>query len=173
MAGLVLDVVKCFNVLPRALLFAVLSKLGFDPAALRGWEAQLKDMERTLLVGTSVFGGSTSSTGIPEGDPMSIIGMWAMSLTFSHYVVKHTPVLPLCFADNWEVIAEPSHELTHALPSVQDFLCLCSLPVSASKCWLCAIAATDRKALRNCSFHGGILPVKLQAKELGVDIAYS
>eukprot|EP00438_Fugacium_kawagutii_P004973 Skav222404 [mRNA] locus=scaffold4422:467384:476455:+ [translate_table: standard] len=173
MSGLVLDIVKCFNVLPRCILFAVMRRLGFDDQTLAVWALQLSGLERTLYIDTCVYGASTSSTGVPEGDPLSVVAMYSMSLAFACYVSVHSPLLPLAFADNWEALAVSSQELLRALPTVETFLELCRLPVSVSKCWVWAITKSDRKALKQARLNDSLLPVKLQAKELGVDIAYS
>eukprot|EP00438_Fugacium_kawagutii_P015421 Skav221553 [mRNA] locus=scaffold1376:90100:92544:- [translate_table: standard] len=85
MAGLVLDVVKCFNVLPRAILLAIMARLGFEPGILKTWSFQLSGLERTLYLESCVYGTSGSSTGVPEGDPLSVIAMFSMSLAFAFY----------------------------------------------------------------------------------------
>eukprot|EP00438_Fugacium_kawagutii_P016749 Skav228882 [mRNA] locus=scaffold2395:202260:205295:+ [translate_table: standard] len=172
MAGLVLDVVKCFNVLPRVILMAIMTRLGFDPTTLRTWSHQLSGLERTLYLESCVYGSSTSSTGVPEGDPLSVVAMFCMSLAFAFYVSEHSPLLPLAFADSWETLALSSRELIQAFPVVEQFLTLCRLPVSVQKCWVWAITPRGRKTLRAARFQDNPTPVKLQAKELGVDISY-
>lgn len=104
---------------------------------------------------------------------MAIIGMLGFSLAFAFYLCVHSTTLPLSFADNWEIVANSADDLLQALPVVQQFLELCRLPISASKCWVWAITAPDRRSLRGCALFEQQLPVKLQAKELGVDISYS
>eukprot|EP00438_Fugacium_kawagutii_P000813 Skav235098 [mRNA] locus=scaffold711:123242:131735:- [translate_table: standard] len=173
MSGLVLDIVKCFNVLPRCILFAIMRRLGFDGPTLSVWALQLSGLERTLYIDTCVYGSSVSSTGVPEGDPLSVVAMFSMSLAFAFYLSVHSPLLPMAFADNWEALSVSSQELLQALPTVETFLGLCRLPVSVSKCWVWAITKSERKALKQARLNDAPLPVKLQAKELGVDIAYS
>eukprot|EP00438_Fugacium_kawagutii_P008453 Skav217434 [mRNA] locus=scaffold1729:263093:266058:+ [translate_table: standard] len=143
--GLVLDIIKCFNVVPRSILFSILSRLGFDANGLAGWSAQLSGLERTVYVDTQVVGTSQSSTGIPEGDPLSVIGMFGLSLAFGHYITRHSVTLPLAFADNWEILAVSRAHFEAAVPTVEQFLTLCRLPVNPRKCWSWAITAGGRR----------------------------
>eukprot|EP00438_Fugacium_kawagutii_P035419 Skav202009 [mRNA] locus=scaffold1829:120856:132547:- [translate_table: standard] len=158
MSGLVLDIVKCFNVLPRCILFAIMRRLGFDGQTLSVWALQLSGLERTLYIDTCVYGASTSSTGVPEGDPLSVVAMYSMSLAFAFYLSVHSPLLPLAFADNWEALSVSSQELLQALPTVETFLGLCRLPVSVSKCWVWAITKSERKALKQARLNDSPLP---------------
>eukprot|EP00435_Cladocopium_sp_Y103_P026715 s1617_g6.t1 len=64
LAGLVLDIVKAFNILDRGLLRAIMLRLGFDDVIVNAWLAMLGHMSRTVLVDGSVYGGAHSSVGV-------------------------------------------------------------------------------------------------------------
>lgn len=76
-AGPALDIIKAFNVLTRQLLTSLLTHLGYDPSVAAAWLSALHDMKRHVIVQGV---GSVSTTGIPEGDPVSIVGMYVVSL---------------------------------------------------------------------------------------------
>ena len=72
--GVVLDLIKAFNVVCRAFLRALMLRLGFPPVVINAWFASMHGLCRQPLVATAVHGSAISSTGIPEGDPLSILG---------------------------------------------------------------------------------------------------
>eukprot|EP00435_Cladocopium_sp_Y103_P039448 s2037_g10.t1 len=173
LAGLVLDIVKAFNILDRGLLRAVMIRLGFDGFIVDAWLAMLSQMSRTVLVDGSVYGNARSAVGIPEGDPLSVVGMFCFAKAFDHFVQAgcHT-VLCITYADNWEVVARCARDLVNVLPTVERFLDLCQLLVSPGKCWFWAICGNGRRLLKRTHLFHQPVPVKLQARELGADISY-
>ena len=174
LSGFVLDIVKCFNVLDRGALRLFLDRLGFDPGVTRMWLSALAQLQRNVLIGGYAFGASTSTTGIPEGDPLSVIGMFAFAFVFYRHVLTAQPaVVTATYADNWECIAGSLVQLLQALQAAEQFLTLCKLPVAPDKCWFWAIRPKDRKRLRATVFMGANVPVKLSARDLGADVAYS
>ena len=173
LCGLVLDIVKCFNVLDRKLLQVLFDRYGFDRTVTRQWMAALTGLSRTVLLGGYSYGSSSSNTGIPEGDPLSVIGMFVFAFTFSRFVDHHVPqALVATYADNWEILADSSEVLLQAMPLVEQFLEQFHLPVAVKKCWSWAIRPLDRKILRLQKFFGESLPLKLAARELGADVSY-
>ena len=173
LAGLVLDIVKAFNILDRGLLRAVMTRLGFAGSIVDAWLAMLSQMSRTVLVDGSVYGSARSAVGIPEGDPLSVVGMFCFAKAFDHFVQAgcHT-VLCITYAGNWEVVARCARDLVNVLPTVERFLDLCQLLVSPGKCWFWAICGNGRRLLKRTHLFHQPVPVKLQARELGADISY-
>ena len=173
LAGLVLDITKCFNILDRGLLRALMLRFGFPETIVDAWLAMLSQLSRTVLVEGAVYGCSSAVTGIPEGDPLSVVGMFVFAKAFDHFVQHRAAhVLCLTYADNWELVARSALELIRAIPVVERFLDLCHLLVSPAKCWFWAICPTGRRKLRSSSLLQQRVPVKLQARELGADISY-
>ena len=173
LAGLVLDITKCFNILDRNLLKALMVRFGFPVQVVDAWLAMLRQLSRTVLVEGAVFGCAGSITGIPEGDPLSVVGMFVFAKAFDHFVQRGpAKVICMTYADNWELVARSANELLRAIPVVEKFLDLCQLLVSPSKCWFWSICAAGRRRLRAALFLEQKVPVKLQARELGADISY-
>jgi hypothetical protein len=65
LAGLVLDITKCFNILDRRLLRALMIHFGFPALVVDAWMAMLGQLNRTVLVEGSVYGKASSITGHP------------------------------------------------------------------------------------------------------------
>eukprot|EP00438_Fugacium_kawagutii_P017634 Skav235508 [mRNA] locus=scaffold625:506698:513465:- [translate_table: standard] len=148
-------------------------RLGFPCQVVRAWFSALGSLTRRVLLGGYCFGSSQSHTGVPEGDPISVVAMFVMSLLFGYHVVTHSPrLLPSCYADNWQVVAASSTQLKDLVPVLQDFLSKACLPVAPAKCWVWSITKLGRKRLRNFHLFEQPVPLQLQARELGADISY-
>ena len=108
--GLVLDLIKAFNdfnVICRPFLQALMLRLGFQPTIVLAWFSCLQGLSRQALVAGAVYGTSHASTGIPEGDPLPVVGMFALCCLFREVVVSQDPLafnFPFSYADNWEVV---------------------------------------------------------------------
>ena len=173
LCGFVLDIIKCFNVLDRGLLKALFGRFGFDAAVTDLWMLALGDMQRMVLVGGYVYGSSQSNSGIPEGDPLSVVGMFVFAYSFYKYLESRVPTAMVAtYADNWEILADGPSVLKNALQETELFLDAFHLPVAVPKCWSWAIRACDRKRQRAFQLYQESLPVKLSARELGADISY-
>ena len=135
--GILLDIVKCFNIVQRSMVTAALLRLGFDRNVVSAW------MQRTVLVDSHVYGRSTPCTGLPEGDPMSIVGMYCLTYWFRNFVLDSAPSgLPIGYADNWETFHD---------------LCV-FLPVNPGKCWSWSLGPSQRKSLKGLMWNGQQLP---------------
>ena len=153
-------------------------KIGAPPWLWQCWESALTAMTRRVQVDGHHYQAAFSSTGIPEGDPLSVGGMWAYSYMFGE-VVKHfaggdlRTVCPVTYADNWEVWGSRLQAIIDMLDPLATFLRTCRLPISVDKCWGWCLDPQGRKILKSCQFDERPLPVVLSAKCLGADVAYS
>ncbi len=109
---------------------AALLRLGFDSHIMNTWMRALGQLRRTVLVDSHVYGCSSSTTGLPEGDPMSIVGRYCLTFWFRVFVIDSAPTgLPVGYADNWEALFPNVSELRIFLPMPSDFLDALRLPV--------------------------------------------
>ena len=110
---------------------------------------------------------------LPEGDPMSIVGMYCLTYWFRNFVLDCAPTgLPIGYADNWEALFNHVSDLCLFLPELAHFLAALKLPVNPGKCWTWSLDPSQRKSLKGLSMYGQLLPVKLKARELGADVSY-
>ena len=98
-SGLCLDLRKAFNLLPRAPLGCTLRALGLPPTVCNFWLASLQGLHRHFSVHASLGPGLPSSTGAPEGDPMSVLGM--LSICWIFVKLLEGLVCPTAYMDNW------------------------------------------------------------------------
>ena len=99
LSGVALDLRRAFNMIPRPPARCLLGLLGLPPAIADFWLKGLPLVRRSFSVGGSLSSGLQSTTGTPEGDPMSVLCMFAICYAF---VLAVEPfATPSCYADNW------------------------------------------------------------------------
>ena len=172
--GVVLDIIKCFNILSRDVVYDIMVTLGFPERVLGAWFRALSSMSRSVLVDGAVFGQQSASTGVPEGDPLAVVAMFCVSLTFYKFIKWKVPEALVCtYADNWEAVCSHPDVLSKLLSVLGPFLNGLNLPINPQKCWTWSLDPEHRKQLRTLRWDGEqCFPVKLQARELGADISY-
>ena len=174
--GVVLDIIKAFNVMRRPLVKDVMLHFGLPSAIVLAWLRALDGMERQILVAGCVYPAADrlrkSTAGVPEGDPLSVVAMFCMCLFFAHFVMAEAEVTPVTYADNWQVIARQVGPIVSILPRIHKFLEVCALPVSPEKCWLWSACKSGRARLKQVAFGEAQIPVRLQAVDLGADMPY-
>eukprot|EP00435_Cladocopium_sp_Y103_P020844 s1782_g5.t1 len=175
-SGVVLDIIKAFNVMRRPLVMDVMLHFGLPACVVAAWMNALNGMERQILVAGCVYPASVglqrSTAGVPEGDPLSVVAMFCMCLFFARFVTLEAEVLPVTYADNWQVISRQVGPILVILPKIHEFLERCALPVSPEKCWLWSADKVGRKRLKQVAFGDSHIPVRLQAVDLGADMPY-
>ena len=80
--GFALDLRKVFNFLPRAPLRALLVWLGIPSHLVNFWVSSLSAVTRCFQIRGSLSPGVPSTTGAPEGDPVSVLGMIAVCVLY-------------------------------------------------------------------------------------------
>eukprot|EP00438_Fugacium_kawagutii_P015502 Skav201350 [mRNA] locus=scaffold2643:37261:41997:+ [translate_table: standard] len=173
LCGLVLDITKCFNILDRRLLRQVLVHTGFPVTLVNAWFSALDNLTRRVLLGGYCYGSSASHTGVPEGDPLSVVAMYVMAWAFGQYMVSyHGDLVPATYADNWQLLTRTSRHLFQVIPTLERFLECACLPVAPSKCWVWSLTPLGRKRLRSLRLFEASVPLQFQGKELGADVSY-
>ena len=86
--GFSTDLVAAFNTLPRAPVFLAASRIGIPDFLIHAWDRFLGGLSRSFVVHGEAGEQILSSTGFPEGDPMSMVAMtiidWAWHLYYLH-----------------------------------------------------------------------------------------
>ena len=99
-SGFVLDIIKCFNALPRMPMQALLIHVGCPPLLAKSWIAGLHCMGRASSFVGDVSALQFSSTGVPEGDGMSVAAAVSLGWLFASLVADFG-LTPHVFIDNW------------------------------------------------------------------------
>lgn len=171
LCGLGVDLVRCFNTLPRAPICAAMRRMGVPEAYIQAWASMLMHMTRTLLVGTTQGPPSGSTTGAPEGCGMSVVAM----ATTSWWIIKilesrHSSIDPSCFADNWQVLSDEPDTLRAATATMQDFVDHMKMAIAPNKSYLWATTASARRKLTGIFVGNIAIPVVTNYSDLGCDI---
>ena len=100
-AGFVLDLVKAFNCIPRRPLVRMLLNAGVPKSIITFWMTSLNRMSRLPQLGSSLGKKVFSTTGVPEGDSLSVCGMVALAYHFHEFLVGQFNQLQVnVYADN-------------------------------------------------------------------------
>lgn len=102
LAGLVLDVVKCYNGIPRQPLNKAMERLGVHPQLIQAFHSMMNQMERHFEIAHTVGPAFRTSTGIVEGCGVAVAGMLVVAMLCENVVRQTSPnIYTVMFADNW------------------------------------------------------------------------
>ena len=142
--GFILDLVKCYNQVPRPVAIMLLQRVGTPKQWTRKWKQALKDMSRTWQINHNISSPRKSTTGIPEGDPISCIAMVVLSALWCS-LMRSEATSPSAYADNWGWKTEDETKHAPALRTTIDFTDSVRLPISFEKStWWATDAAHER-----------------------------
>ena len=147
--GLILDVRKAFNALPRLPVWFFLRRLRFPPSILQAWMSFVAQQTRRFRVRHAVSDPIGSCVGFPEGCALSIVAMtlvdWALDMWLTE--VDRSFRL-LAYVDDWSITFEECVAFDTLWQAVQSFAVACDLELDVAKSCAWATKAQDRKALR-------------------------
>eukprot|EP00438_Fugacium_kawagutii_P025691 Skav203438 [mRNA] locus=scaffold1836:265307:269464:+ [translate_table: standard] len=144
--GFSLDIEKCFNGFGRVPLVELLRYHGMGTTASTAWLHSLQRMSRCAVLLDSVSEAQYASTGLAEGDPLSVCGMIAVGLTWYRLIVIHADADPTVFADDWNWSASQPSQHVRALKLTIQFLQSLRLNLDPKKSWCWGTSPAARKA---------------------------
>ena len=141
--GFTLDLVKAFNLLPRRVIYHLLVYHGAPPQVINFWFINLRRMTRRLQVRLAIGEPIHMTTGVPEGDSMSVCSMLVLSSAF--YWLLHSPNLhPYCYADNWSYLTCSQREDYQAYLKIRQMADSLRLQIDYKKSWVWGITKAAR-----------------------------
>ena len=144
-AGLVLDLVKCFNSIHRPTVFAILLRLGVPADIITQWSCSLAVLTRTWSL--QGFDGQLTecSHGFPEGDVFSVLAMIGVALSWTANL-KHTCPASLigAYADNWCLASVRKADFPILISQTLRYVQLLHMSIDWKKTWMWA---TDKGLL--------------------------
>ena len=165
--GVVSDVRKAFESIPRTPLFAVMSFLGFPAPLLSAWSRFLDGLERRFLLRDQIGDMIPSNWGLPEGCSLSVLGMTVIDWVFDEYQRAFTSTLPLTYVDNFELLSAELGSLMTGYASMEAFMDLWTLELDGPKTFFWSTNGTARSTLRRLGKH-----VVLESPDLGGAMTY-
>eukprot|EP00435_Cladocopium_sp_Y103_P071758 s627_g38.t1 len=167
--GAVLDIIKCFNHLPRIPIFGILRHMGAAPPVLHAWHLALTMMERRFAIRGSVGQALKSSTGCAEGDSLSVVGMVAINEFLAQWMLRKAPQVRLIsFVDNLELFSSDPHALLTSTRVLEEALALLDLQVDKNKTYLWSTQGSFRKLFIQHGYN-----VKTAARDVGAHLQYN
>ena len=168
LGGIVADIVKCFNTLPRPVVIAIALHVGLPRSFVSCWHDAVTRVQRRFLIDGSCSEPQFSQTGYPEGDGLSIVAMSLINYAMHALVGENLQQTAVhSYVDNWEVISHDPSELQRAFCQMEQFAKDIDVKIDRRKthCW--ALDSADRAQLRTLA-----LEVKYDARDLGGHVVY-
>lgn len=178
LAGVTLDIVKCFNCIRHACAPKLLIALGLPPARVWQWFWSITKLQRYWEVAGQTCGPLPSTCGFPEGDSHSVLVMLSIALLWVATLNTATrgQVSATAYADNWTWASSHQPAQGIAAQTTLEVTAICGLDIDFRKTWLWSTdTPTANAALEAMQAH---LPADgLQrlhnAKDLGFQMHYS
>ena len=173
LSGFVFDLLKAFNTLQWETTLLVASRLGVPDSILRGWKLALIGLRRSVLINGTIHGEHAATCGFPEGDPLSVFGMFVVAFCWGTWTTFNLDCVPFAFADNLEVSSRSSVQLKFSFQRVKDFCRYFRLTLSPAKCWFWSTSKKGRREVEHYSINGEVISVKYCVRNLGASLQYT
>ena len=169
LTGVVADLAKAFNFLPRLVVMELAAHMGIPGYVLVAWAGALSDMKRRFQLRDAVTPGVTSVTGVPEGCGLSCVAMVLVDVCFHKWMEVFFPLCtPVSFVDDWQLVTCHPTLLNGAVECMKRFVEAMDLQLDAKKEYAWSLCADGRKLLRSQDFS-----VVLGAKNLGAHVQFA
>ena len=163
MVGYCGDLVKAFNGLPRFPIFKAAAQIGVPQEVMAPWSAFNAGVQRHFLVRNVVGQAIPSTSGLVEGDPMSVVGMTVADFMFHVYMRHFAPrVCALSYVDNLMTTAFDLLTLARGRFFLECFWDMLGLELDDDKAYHWALKAEDRRNMQSLG-----LRVLRHERELG------
>lgn len=168
LSGTLGDLVKCYNTLPRIPVFHIASHLLLPPEILTPWFSAISQVERRFSILGEVGRPLKSTTGFPEGDPLSIVSMMLINIAMDTFMnISHPQTRLLTYVDNIEIVGRDVDNIILAVSSLQTFCDHLDVQLDQPKQLYWSTSAKERKQLRDEQ-----IKVTYQVRDLGSQLTY-
>ena len=176
LGGFVLDISKCFNAVGRKPAMKLMLKHGFDQHCHDLWFNSMKNMSRTVQILQNYSSPEYSTTGIAEGDPLSVCCMLLIGYSW-HSIIAHLDINTAVYVDDWQWSGHCPEDHIQAMILTESFLSSLRLSSDPRKSWVWGTSHKARKMWHQVSevVTGSPMAWKLSfiEKELGTMLHYS
>ena len=174
LSGVVIDIIKCYNTVPRGMLLKLLERLGVPSEVIQAFRGMMIQMQRFFELMQTCSDLHATTTGIIEGCGFAIPSMLSLGILAFRVLLDEAPSCECAFfADNWSLFANDPHQLIQGFEVLLKIVSDLSMKIAPTKSWCWATDSESRKALRTLSVDNQMIPVVYEAKDLGVQQCYS
>ena len=171
--GLIVDLVKCYNLVPWLPCFEICKNLGIPQAYISAMFGHLRQLRRSFEVQGACSPFIVAKNGIAEGCAMSVALMTALSW-FVHKCVENftEKAFAICYADNWGLIAKAPEDLVPATRRLECVVESLRMRISIGKSWTWTTNPVWKKRLQSVQLHHQSVAVRSNVVDLGCDQTY-
>lgn len=153
LTGLIADLQKAFNHIPRLVVFEAAALLGVPMHVLCGWAGALSQLGRRFQLGPNLTRAIFSVTGLPEGDGLSCVGMVVVDILFHLWHQKFFPLCqPISYVDDWTVLTTSPALMSGIFECLQEFTDALDLLLDTKKTFAWSTSSAGRKSLKSQGF---------------------
>eukprot|EP00435_Cladocopium_sp_Y103_P057264 s169_g19.t1 len=168
-AGTNIDLVKCFNTLPRAILQDLAAHVGLPSEVMVPWTQALRQITRRFQIRGATGRPIPSSTGYPEGCALSVVAMVVCNIGLEVWMYHRYPRAQVwSFVDNIEALARAARDAIDAMRGLSEFCTMLDIKVDQSKSYCWSTTAEGRKQIVDEGINR-----KYHCRDLGGHMNYS
>eukprot|EP00435_Cladocopium_sp_Y103_P072449 s162_g40.t1 len=162
-SGLSTDLRRAFNNIGRKQIFMVAAHLGLPWPLLNAWQKFLRVFVRRFDVHGAIGNVMVSTSGFPEGCPLSIISMLVVNWSYHVYMRVFCPrVSTFSFVDNLTLAANEARSVIQAYFALRTVCQLFGLFTDDDKTYVWALTKHEKDVLAQLQF-----PCLSDSSELG------
>ena len=171
--GLIVDLVKCYNLVPWFPCEEICRKLGIPQAYVLAMFGHLRQLKRSFEVQGACSPFITAKNGIAEGCTMSVALMTALSWFVHKCVEQYTQrAYAICYADNWGLVAKSPEDLVPATKHLEHVVEALRMRISIEKSWTWTTNPAWKSRLHNVHLHQHRVAIRSSVVDLGCDQTY-
>ena len=168
LSGVLTDIVKCYNMIPRLPTLELALHLGVHPNIVRAWGSALVQVERRFRVTGGVGPALKSTTGFPEGCSLSVCSMLLLNVACTYYIEHASPQATYwSYVDNLEATGPTGESAKSSLSAMQKVCHQLDLALDDKKTFLWSTCPQTRKELREEGYQ-----VAMQLRDIGGHMQY-
>ena len=169
LTGLIADLQKAFNHIPRIVVFEAAALMGLPMPMLTAWAGALAKVGRRFQIGPNLTKPVFSSTGLPEGDGLSCLGMLIVDVLFHKWHVHFFPLCqPVSYVDDWTILTTAPSMLEGIQHCLQRFTEALDMMLDAKKTFAWSVCSEGRTSLVTQGFQ-----VEQSCRVLGAHVQIS
>ena len=166
--GMSTDLQRAFNCIGRRQVFMIAERLGIPGKLLKPWKRFLDTFTRRFEIRGTVGPPMASTSGFPEGCPLSIVAMLCVNWSYHVYMKAFAPaVTAYSFVDNLTLASLDPALVARAFFALKCICNLFGLSTDDSKTYVWGTTPRARKLLSQLGF-----ACLLDASELGGSMTF-